>query len=159
MAKTKRTKRYHPKPRQPFGGLVAISANVRRRELAEPLAAEQQLNVELAYHQSIDAMTGGHATQYHFDTIVYALNIGVILAERGLGSDYLDLLRPALAAMSRAKDRYLKLGKFGLDGDGLIAVRDVAGLHAEQIRLATQQELVDAIDTMHRVVAENKEAA
>ena len=154
MAHTKqRRKTYRPKPILKFGGLTAISENVRQQELTQPLAPDRQLNVELAYHQSIDAMTVGHATEYHFDTVVYALNIGVILAERGLGAEYLGLLRPALAAMGRAKERHRKHGKFGLDGDGLIAIRDVADLHAEQMRLATQGELVDAVDEMHRRVA------
>lgn len=151
MSKSRR-KAYHPKPISRIGGMGAI---VKRREtevLSQPLEGERQSAVVIAYHAAIDAMTGGFADTYHFDTIVYALNVGQILAERGLGEEYLSLIEPAIEAMQRARARYLAHGKFGLDGDGLAAISAVADLHEEQMRLATHAELMSAVDEMHKRV-------
>jgi len=104
-------------------------------------------------------MTGGYAQPNHYDTIVYALDIGVILAENGIGGEHLDLLRPAVDAMHRCRSRYEESGKFGLDGDGLQAIQSVAGLHEAQMAVATHGELKAAIDAMYRRVAQQKRMA
>lgn len=147
MKKPRNKKYQQPATRSLTGSLSAIISNRRK---ANPLPAERQANVVIAYHTSIDALTGGYAEKNHFDTIVYALNIGSILAANGLGAEYTDLLDPAKNAMQRCKDRYLQSGKFGLDGDGLQAIREVAGLHEAQVALATQGELEAAIGYMHQ---------
>jgi hypothetical protein len=152
----KRDKKYRPKPKSAFGGLKTI---IDRRVSEAPLTDERQTNVVLSYHTSIQAMRGGFAQQCHFDTIVYALNIGVILAENGIGEEYLTMLGSAMNAMRRCKDRYLKIGKFGLDGDGLKALEAVADVHQAQMEVATQGELKAAIDEMYRRIEENKRRA
>lgn len=155
MAGTKkRAKKYQPKGKSMVGGLTAIAGKLVRQN---PLPEERQKNVAIAYHTSIDALAGGYAEKNHFDTVVYALNIGVILAENGIGAEYLDLLRPASAAMARCKERYLKTERFGLDGDGLQAIRAVADLHEAQLAAATHGELAAAIDEMHRRIGTAKQ--
>lgn len=151
MSKAKRSKKYTPRGRSSIGGLHAIAGKLFK---ASPLSDERQANVVIAYHTSIDAITGGYAQKNHFDTIVYALNIGSILAQNGIGTEYMDLIGPAKEAMLRCKERYLQNGRFGLDGEGLQAVRAVAGLHEAQIEIATQGELAAAIDEMHRRIAQ-----
>lgn len=152
-ANKKRTKKYQPKGKSMIGGLHVIAG---RLMALNPLPEERQANVAIAYHTSIDALTGGYAEKNHFDTIVYALNIGVILAESGIGAEYIELLRPASDAMQRCKERYLTSGKFGLDGEGLQAIRAVADLHEAQLAAATHAELQAAIDEMHRRLRMNK---
>lgn len=154
--KKHRNKKYRQRPVSLIGGIGAIIGNLRRTTALPP---ERQANVVIAYHTSIDAITGGRAQKNHFDTIVYALNIGTILAQNGIGTEYLDLIGPAKEAMLRCKERYLKTGRFGLDGEGLQAVRAVAGLHEAQIEVATHGELAAAIDEMHIRIAETKEPA
>jgi hypothetical protein len=48
------------------------------------------------------------------------------------------------------KARYQEHGKFGLDGEGLQALRAFAELHEAQVRTTTHGELEDAIKEMHR---------
>lgn len=148
MASNRKTRKaYKPKGRSTIGGLHVIAG---RLMASNPLPAERQANVAIAYHTSIDALTSGYAEKNHFDTIVYALNIGSILAQNGIGGDYIDLLPPASAAMVRCKERWQKTGKFGLDGEGLLAIRAVADLHEAQLAAATHAEPSAAIDEMHR---------
>ncbi|WP_025915814.1 hypothetical protein [Herminiimonas sp. CN] len=145
-----RNKAYKPKCRSITGGLPIIANN---RIKSIPLPEERRANVCIAYCQAIEAMTNGRATEYHLDTIIYALGIGVVLAENGIGGDHIELLRDATAGARRTKERYLRTGVIGLDGDALIAMRAVYDLHEAQLRLATHGELQAAIAEMHRRVA------
>lgn len=137
-------------------------AVIERRRIADqsrhPMSCERQANVCIAYQQSIEAMTGGYAESYHLDTIIYALDIGVVLAENDLGGDHIELLREAMAGIGRTKVRYLDTGRMGLDGEALIAIRAAYDLHQEQMRLATMGELQAAISEMHRRVEEGGRA-
>ncbi|MGI4936308.1 MAG: hypothetical protein ACRYF5_06120 [Janthinobacterium lividum] len=153
MSANKRPRKpYVSKPVARAGGLAAISANLHDRIMLSKLPPERQTNLVVSYHTSIDAMLDGRAEDNHFDSIVYALNVGLILAERGLGDQFLHLLEPALAAMHRVKRRHAERGKYLLDGDGLAAVKAVADLHRAQMEVATHQELCDAITEMHKRV-------
>lgn len=136
-----------------LGGLTAVIRGQTGRSKLAPLPSENQVNVVIAYHTSIDAMTGGTATTTHFDTLVYAMDIGVILAEHGIGTEYAEMIQPAMNGLIRAKERYLKTGKFGLDGDALAALKAVAGLHEAQLQVATRGQLEAAINEMHARIA------
>jgi hypothetical protein len=146
----RRTKKYSPRGHSTIGGLHVIAGRLMHDN---PLPPERQANVVIAYHTSIDAITGGYAEKTHFDTIVYALNIGSILAQNGIGAEYMELLGPAIQAMKRCKERWLATGRFGLDGDGLQAVIAAAEPHEAQLEMAKNGELVAAIDEMHRRLA------
>lgn len=132
-----------------LGGLTAVIRDQVGRSKSVPLPVDNQVNVVISYHTSIDAMTGGYATTVHFDTLVYAMNLGIILAERGICEEYAEAIMPAMQGLLRAKNRYHKIGKFGLDGDALVALKAVAGMHEDQIAQATRGQLEAAINEMH----------
>jgi hypothetical protein len=94
-------------------------------------------------------MSAGTANLNHFDTLVYAMNIAVILIEQGFCRQDIELIRAAQDGLARAKARYLERGKLGLDGDALQALKAAAIVHEAQIAVATRGELVAAIDEMH----------
>ena len=157
MSKLKKSRAKARRPaRTPtaFDVFAVIERRRRADRSSQPLTPERQGNVCIAYHQAIDAMIGGYAEEYHLDTIIYALGIGVVLADTGLGAEHVELLRAAMAGAARTKDRYLAGGRIGLDGDALAAIRAAYELHQEQIRVATLGELEAAIAEMHRRVAE-----
>lgn len=137
-----------------LGGISAVIKNQHCRSSKTPLPSENQTNVVIAYHTAIDAMTGGYAEKSHFDTLVYAMDIGVILAERGIGEEYAESIMPAMNGLIRAKGRYLKTGKFGLDGEAVTALKAVADLHEAQLQVATRGQLEAAINEMHARIAQ-----
>lgn len=143
----RRNKPYRQRLASPTGGMGLI---IDRQWKSMAMPAERQANVVISYHTSIDALCGGYAGALHADTIIYALNIGRLLAMRGIGRDYVDQINAAQSAMQRVKDRHAATGKYGLDGPGLSAIRAVAGLHEAQMALATQAELQAAVAEMHR---------
>lgn len=133
----------------PQGGFSAIARAQRAQTRQIQLPPKNQTSTVTAYHVAIDAMTNGSANLTHFDTLVYAMNIAVILMEQGLGDEDIELIRAAQDGLARAKQRYLTRGKLGLDGDALQALKAAAIVHEAQIAVATHGELVDAINEMH----------
>lgn len=135
-------------------GMAAIARRRQADQAVRPMPGERQTNVCIAYYKAIEAMTGGYAEGYHLDTIIYALAIGVVLLDNGLGGD--DAAAVLLAAMDgvrRTKERYLATGAMGLDGAALVAIRAAYPVHEWQMREATMGELQAAINEMHRRVA------
>lgn len=125
----------------PQGGFSAIARAQRLQMHKAPLPPENQTSTVTAYHVAIDAMTNGSANLTHFDTLVYAMNIAVILMEQGLGDEDIELIRAAQDGLTR--------GKLGLDGDALQALKAAAIVHEAHVAVATRGELVDAINEMH----------
>jgi hypothetical protein len=159
--KPKRKKAYRPRPETKFGGLHIIS---ERMVQANPLTEEEQIHVSADYYAALTAMIEGRGESGHFDSLVYAVNIARILANNGIGEEYDELVYPALCAMKRCKERWARTGKFGLDGEGVQALRAMASLHEAQLEVTTAAELKAAIAEMHRRVAagwefQEKEAA
>ncbi len=148
--KPKRKKQYRPQLRTQYGGLHVLASRIVN---AEPLPNDQQVEVKADYYAAISAMIEGRGTGGHFDTLVYACNIARILANNGIGKEYRHLIYPALCAMARCKVRWQRTGKFGLDGEGLQALRDMGPLHEAQIEVTTASELGAALKEMHRRLA------
>lgn len=143
--KKKRTKRYTP--RTASSGLHILAERVVAHS---PLPVEHRQNIAIDYYTALDAMIGGYASGKHFDTLVYAVNVARILADNGIGGEYEGLVEPALLAMQRCKQRFAHGGKYGLDGDGIQAMRAMAPLHEAQIEASTARELEAAVAEMHR---------
>lgn len=144
-----RKRRFCRAPSFPQGGFSAIARAQLLQMHQTQLPPENQTNTVTAYHVAIDAMTTGSANLTHFDTLVYAMNIAVILMEQGLGDEDIELIRAAQDGLARAKARYLDRGKLGLDGDALQALKAAAIVHEAHVAVATRGELEDAINEMH----------
>lgn len=151
MAGTKKPRKaYRSKPRLKHGGLDVIA---RRITQGSPLLEEECVNVLTDYYEAITAMMAGRADQGHFDTLVYAVNIGRVLSDNGIGTEFEHLIDPAMGAMKRCKERMLRTKRIGLDADGIAALRDFGPLHEAQMETATAGEISAAITEMHRRIA------
>lgn len=49
-----------------------------------PLAADQQRDLGIAYHASLQALISGHGTEQAWATLACAYNIALLLAELGV---------------------------------------------------------------------------
>lgn len=150
---------YSKRQRQEISQFYADRKEAEIMRLAQPLSDEEQSNVLISYWQAIEAMTGGYAVSSHFDALVYALNLGVLLSGDDVGMADIELLADAMEGIRRTKDRFMKTDKFGLDGESLKAVRAAYVFHEAQIRSVTRGAWAAAIDEMHRRIADSKDAA
>lgn len=147
--KKPRTKKYHPKPISADGGLVAIAKVYARGENAAPLQSEQLTDLGVAYWLSFENLRSGDANEESWSCVVCALNIGMVLAERGLGEQYTADLVAALDGAFRAKIRSAKSGNFRLDGDALREIESALVIHDAQMEVATKAQVTAAMATVH----------
>jgi hypothetical protein len=121
--------------------------------LAErPMLADKQLDLGLAYRTSLEALRTGLATENDLHTLAAAVNIGMVLCERGIGEEYLGVCFTAQDALMRAIGRAQATGRHGLDGPAIGELATFCELHDEQLRIATQGEVSAAVEEVVRRV-------
>lgn len=120
-----------------------------------PLADDQQRDLGVAYHASLQAMLTGHGTEQTWGTVTCALNIALTLAERGFCAGAIKTIQLAQEAMLRAQERAHRTGKWAFDGDGLRVVLAAINLHDEQIARATRDDVTAALREVHRRIESN----
>lgn len=125
--------------------LDVIAADPRR-----PMQQDKQDDVALFYRFAFDAMQQGRGSEEQWGTVVFTLNMAVLLCERGYGPEWEDLLNRALEGAFRAKVRADKTGRWGFDGPALSAIREALEVHEAQMAAATQADILAARDEMHR---------
>lgn len=120
-----------------------------------PIEDEKRTGAIADYYAALDALIGGRAEAVHADVLIYAVNIAYLLTELDpdLGKEHrTPLIKPALEALHRMNARNEKFGKYGLDAEGLQALRNFAELHELQLEWASQGEIDASIQEMHKRV-------
>jgi hypothetical protein len=127
--------------------LAVYALDVRR-----PMSEDQATDVCITHHMAFARILGGEATAENFVEVATALNLAIVLADWGIGQEYVPLINAALAGTARAMERGTRSGKFGFDGPAIKAVQDALDIFAEQLKLATKLEMKAAIAEVHRRV-------
>ena len=154
MTAKRRTKKYRPRPVDPDGGLSRIALCVARGINAAPLTGAQLTDLGAAYWLSFEQLRTGEATEEVWSCVVCALNIGMALAEAGIGDEYEQTLIVALDGAFRAKVRSATSGNFRLDGEALGAIDDALHVHDAQMEIATRDEVTAAMRLVHARIEE-----
>jgi hypothetical protein len=149
-SKKTRNKVYRAKPVSQFGGLFIIANHHDKIEAAQPMSDEQIGDLAIAYRLAYQAMVSGHATEDNWCVVVCSLNISMVLAERGIGEQYIEKINESLEGAFRAKMRAGRSGKWGFDGDAMQSIKHAFDIHEEQLKLASKQEIRDSLAEVHR---------
>lgn len=129
-----------------FGGLIAIN----RSEPLEPEEAARLSNeVRMAWQRMLD----GNANVPDFDNLAHALNLTKVIAD-GFGQPAIDVAARAQGAMRQVRNRYARLGRFGVDAGALRDVPPALDFHDEILRTHSPNQLVKALDESARQLAE-----
>lgn len=123
-----------------------------------PLADDQQRDLGIAYHISLQALLGGHGTEQSWSTLACTINIALILAENSINPGAIQTVKLAQEVLLRARERAGRTGKWAFDGDGIRVIFAAINLHDEQINRATRGQIVSAIEEVHRRVMSGETA-
>ena len=140
--KKPRNKTYRPRAVGREGGLPAIATKIVNRM---PLTEQTAQALEGAAWTALQAIVDGHGTGAEWNSLAGALNHSKGLAERGYGANIIPEIDAAMDAMRRLNQRYNRLGKMGLDGEGLQAVRLALGYWGDQLRSGLTIGEADAV--------------
>ena len=146
MSRSKKPRRHY----DPSRLFHCVAARQERKTAARPLDLSQTNDIGLAYHLSFSAVQGGYGTEEAWSQLACSMNIAMLLAEQGIGSERLGDIRRAQDALMRAKARGERTGTWGLDGDGIRDLRAAITAHDAQISTATKAQIRAAISEMHR---------
>lgn len=152
--KKRRDKRYMPRPVSAIGGLFAIDAAHEAARLRKPMSGDQITDLGIAYQMAFKLMTNGHADEQQWSTCVCSLNIAQVLAESGIGEEGTFVIKEALDGAFRARVRASRTGKWGFDGPAMISIQYAFELHEQQLKMATKEEIRDAMREVHRRIDE-----
>ena len=122
----------------PHAGLHAIAMN-------RPLDAAQKTDESIALRISLEALRTGMADESAFHTITAAINVSLVLCERGVGADYLPDIKQAQDALLRVWTRSEKSGRWLFDGPGWQRVLHAVDLHEAQLASISRREASDAM--------------
>lgn len=141
---------------------ISLALAMYDNDPRRPMNDDQLTDLEVAYRMAFHGMLNGQATEENWCVCVCSLNIALVLAERGLGEEFVPRINDALEGAFRAKVRAGRSGKWGFDGVAIQAIKDAFEVHEEQLKLASKREVRDALHEVHRRADEGnvfKEAA
>jgi Holliday junction resolvase len=152
MSKPKkaRNKKYVPRLIAQHGGLVAIAMCHARGENASVLKPDQITDLGVAYWLSLENLRTGDANEESWSCVACALNVALVLCEKGIGAEYEKQLVTALDGAFRAKIRSAKSGNFRLDGEALRDIETALQIHDQQMSLAKRWEVTAAMQTIYK---------
>jgi len=142
------------KPRRkydPNRWLQRVAQSREKRADAAPLTDEQQRDLGLSFWMSFDAMLREPSGEL-WGNLSSALNIAIVLCERGFGAECEGEIKAAQEALMRARKRKAKSGSWALDAEGIKAVRAALTIHDEQTRVAERGEMRAALAEVYRRV-------
>lgn len=150
----RRNKRYTPRQASFNGGLSVINKIHAAAEDARPIDPHAMTDLGIAYWAAFHQMLHGQSREEDWTMIVVALNVALILCERGFGAEYTPYIIKAQTGAFITFQRAQGLGVWRFDGNTICAVREALEVHDEQVKLATKGELRDALIEVRRRVTE-----
>lgn len=121
-----------------------------------PLENDQQASLGIAYRASLDALLSGKGDEQAWSTLACALNIALILCERGLGEEFTHTIKYAQNGLINCRERAARFNNWSFNADEARTILKAFAIHDEQIRLATKKEIVFSLDEVRRRIEQNE---
>lgn len=137
MMKAKRNKKYNP-----LNHRINANAMADTITLSKPVPAVSADRLNAQIHAALEAITKGAGQPVHFDVLASTVDLVFMMAMNLFQDAYADDIQQARQAMFRLKDRFHATGKFGFDGAGYNAVKQLIVIHDELIKNVTGAEVL-----------------
>ena len=106
-------------------------------------------------YAALDEFVHGRGTLDHWKTLTDLLNLSEMMAKQGIGVEVLDVCKKAQMALIKAGERYEKTRKFGFDGPGIQAIRDLIEYADLQQSSISRSEFERMIEKTRNYMASN----
>lgn len=130
----KRGKGFHGKG----SGRVDRGAWLQAIGMQQPLTQEQIDDLGRAVHLAIERLRIGQPIEGDWHTLAAAVNVSMVLCERGVGEEYLPDILAAQDALLRIFDRHGKTGRWAFDGPAYQALTRAVAIHEAQAAAITR---------------------
>lgn len=138
---------YRPRPVDPAACLRAIG-------LHHALDADQKTDLALAVRAAADGMRQGRGVEQHVHTLASAVNLALILCERGVGREHQQAVIDAQLALMRTIERGQRTARWGFDGPAIATLETALEVYEAQLDVVAAVELRDAVREVSRRMAQ-----
>ena len=115
-----------------------------------PLASDQQRDIGIAYHASLQAMLRGMGNEQAWSTLACSINTTLLLCERGYCAGAIATIKLAQQALMLSRLRAAKLHRWGFSGDEARLVMSACNIHDEQLSRCTRDDIAASLREVHR---------
>lgn len=140
-------KRGARRPRPPDAG-----AFLRAIGLQQQLDGGQQLDLTLAVRVAAQALRSGAGVEHHVHTLASAVNVALVLCERGAGHEFQNVIIAGQTALVRTIERGRRTGRWGFDGPALAEVDAAIAVYEAQLAAVPCITALDAVREVTRRV-------
>lgn len=140
-------KRGARRPRPPDAG-----AFLRAIGLQQQLDGGQQLDLTLAVRAAAQALRCGVGVEHHVHTLASAVNVALVLCERGAGHEFQNVIITGQTALVRTIERGRRTGRWGFDGPALAEVDAALAVYEAQLAAVPCIAARDAVREVTRRV-------
>jgi len=144
------------RPINRLGGLALLVKRGQSDTFSAPLSDAKRDSATTDYLLAVDALVSGEASPEDFRTAAVMINVCNVLAIRGFGQAHAELIWEAFDALYRIQRRRIELKKFGVSGDDIKALRDIAELIEEQAHVVNVADITAAHDEMNNLLERGK---
>lgn len=113
---------------------------------AAPASNDLLDEIRLRNLSAVEAFAKGVATPADWRTVADYLNVAETMARGGIGPEVLEPCRKVQEALGEAHRRYKQMGRLGLTGPEIQALRELHEYHDLQIQSVTRSEFERWID-------------
>lgn len=120
--------------------------------MQQQLTDDQTTDLGMAVHTCIERLRTGHGIELDWHTLAAAVNVSLVLCERGIGPEYLDDIKTAQDALIEILERHRKTGRWGFHGAGYVALTHAVAIHEAQLANITHDSARAALLEVRRRV-------
>ena len=106
-------------------------------------------------YAALDEMVHGRGTLDHWKTLTDLLNLSEMMANLGIGIEVKEVCKKAQEALVNAGKRFEEHGKFGFDGAGILAIRELIEYADLQQSSISRSEFEKIIQKTRNYMASN----
>ena len=140
----------------------------RRRWSADPLAMfklvskvtpyseDDVVQLALPSRMAFEHIKNGTGEEDHFNELAVCINSTLVMAEQ-IDPLCVETCKQGQAALQRAKDRYLQIGRWGWDGPALQQIPAALDLHEEVMRNSNPYVMTEALKTQYQRIEKQKQ--
>lgn len=106
--------------------------------MQQQLTDDQLTDLGMAVHTCIERMRTGHGIELDWHTLAAAVNVSLVLCERGIGMELLEDIKTAQDALIEILQRHHRTGKWSFHGSAYVAIARAVEIHEAQIGTVTR---------------------
>ena len=131
-------------------GVADAGAFLRAIGMQHRMDDRQQVDLTLTVRAAALAMRSGAGTEYHIWTLASALNVALVLCERGVGREYESAIIAGQMALMRTIERGRRTARWGFDGPALAEVETAIAVYEAQLAEVPRGAAVAAVNEVSK---------